>query len=144
MHGRTKSHPSIPYPLFPHGADGSPSPRHMLRMEKLSPDTALATHSALHSALAQGGQPPSPAGPERTPLRPVGARASQPLRGNQTGIWPYLPLSASRAACSPGLPGTGQDPDSSSSLALPSSQNFFPCQPDCPEIEGNGCKTQTS
>lgn len=48
------------------------------------------------------------------------------------------------AACSSGLPGTGQNPNSSSSPALPSSQNFFPCQPDGPKIEGNGFKTQTS
>ena len=48
------------------------------------------------------------------------------------------------AACSSGLPGTGQNPNSSSSPALPSSQNFFPCQPDCPKIEGNGLKTQAS
>lgn len=58
----------------------------MQHMEKLSPNMALATNSALHSTLTQGGQPPSPSGPERTPLRPVGACASQPLRGNQTGI----------------------------------------------------------
>lgn len=83
--------------------------RHMLRTEKLSPGTALATHRALHRALAQGGQPPSPAGRVPAAARGSSCLPASAAGGNQTGIWPYLPLSAGRAACSPGLPGTGQD-----------------------------------
>lgn len=48
------------------------------------------------------------------------------------------------AACSPASPGTGHNPDSSSSPALPGSRNFFPRSLAAQRREGHGCKTQTS
>lgn len=128
MHGRTKSlHVYVHYPLFPHGA-GRRSRHHGTALRGGNSARHGPGHSQRPAQSPGTGWATSARRPRVHTAAAVGARASQPLPGEPDRHL-ALPSTLRKSLLVLRASGTGQDPDSSSSLALPSSQEIsFPCQ----------------